>query len=475
MTAWRSTCCAWVCVLMAACASPEEARPPAPSQLATPSNPLQSAYVIMGPDGVAIARAITLSDHCPSLELDGIRVAMTVRALPATIPLRPTNSLPIRSKPSAFPVLVCETEIAPSTQRAAIGGNPLPLPKAAPQRIVVIGDTGCRIKVSDNVFQSCDDPAKWPFKAVASAAAAMKPDLVIHVGDYHYRENACPEGNSGCAGSPWGFGWDAWDADFFTPARALLAAAPWIMVRGNHEICMRAGQGWWRFLDPRPLQSTQDCNVAANDGIGDFSEPYAVPLGSGSDTQMVVFDSALVPVTSLKPTDAAYAKYRAQFERAFALATQRPNAFFLDHHPILGFAANPAHPQSPYPGNAALQSVLASLAESPWFPPNVQALLSGHNHTFEAVSFRTPHPAQFIAGNAGDWVDELLPSPFPAGLAPAPGTVVDSLISTNRFGFMTMERQGAAWTIVAWNVDGKPMTTCTLVARKTQCSPLALP
>ncbi len=52
-----------------------------------------------------------------------------------------------------------------------------------------------------------------------------------------------------CAGSPWGYGWDAWNADFFTPAAPLLAAAPWAAVRGNHESCARAGQGWWRFLD----------------------------------------------------------------------------------------------------------------------------------------------------------------------------------------------------------------------------------
>jgi hypothetical protein len=50
--------------------------------------------------------------------------------------------------------------------------------------------------------------------------------------------------------SPWGYGWDTWKADFFDPAQALLKAAPWVMVRGNHETCTRAGQGWWRFLDP---------------------------------------------------------------------------------------------------------------------------------------------------------------------------------------------------------------------------------
>ena len=150
-------------------------------------------------------------------------------------------------------------------------GESLPLPKARPKRIVILGDTGCRIVSNFGVFQSCDDPTAWPFERVANAAAAAQPDLVIHVGDYHYREGPCDLAHPGCAGSPWGYGYDAWRADFFQPARNLLAAAPWIVMRGNHESCNRAGQGWWRFLDPRPLTPQQDCNAAADDDIGNYS------------------------------------------------------------------------------------------------------------------------------------------------------------------------------------------------------------
>jgi hypothetical protein len=59
----------------------------------------------------------------------------------------------------------------------------------------------------------------------------------------------CPAGNTGCANSPYGYGWEAWNADFFEPSEPQLAVAPWIMVRGNHETCDRAGDGWFRFLD----------------------------------------------------------------------------------------------------------------------------------------------------------------------------------------------------------------------------------
>jgi hypothetical protein len=433
------------------------------------------AYVVLGEEGTAIARVITRAAECPAVDIDGRLARMDVRAQPETLSVRPTISPPSESKPSAFPVLTCEREIPVGAGRAAIDGVPLPLPKANPQRIVVLGDTGCRIKSSDNLFQACNDAERWPFAAVADAAAAVGPDLVIHVGDYHYRENACPAGNADCAGSPWGYGWDAWEADLFAPARRLLAAAPWIVVRGNHESCARAGQGWWRFLDPRPLAPRRDCNVADDDAIGDYSEPYAVPLGSVSnaDTQFIVFDSSLVGIRPLAPTESMHATYRAQLERAFALGARRPQTFFMNHHPILGFASNPARPDAPYPGNAGLQSVLERLNPTVLFPPNVQALLAGHYHLFEVVSFATPQPPQFVVGNGGDWADAGLLVPLPAGATPFPGAIVASIVATNRFGFMTMERAGAGWTMTARDARGAPMTTCTLSERKATCLPVA--
>ena len=433
------------------------------------------AYVVLGDEGRAVARVITSEPVCPAIELDGVKTSMDVRAAPATIPPRPTLSPPGQSKPSAFPVLTCEKAIPAGVARAAVLDYALPLPVAHPRRIVVIGDTGCRTKSGANIFQACNDRALWPFPQVASAAADADPDLVIHVGDYHYRENACPAGNAGCAGSPWGYGWDTWEADVFAPAAKLFAAAPWIVVRGNHESCNRAGQGWWRFLDPRPLAPHRDCNVAADDSMGDYSDPYAVPYGSGTDadTQFVVFDSSLVGVAPLAASDPMYIRYRAQFEAAFALAARRPNAFFINHHPILAFAPHPAQPQAPYPGNGALQSVLSGLQPTTLFPPNVQALLSGHVHLFEVVTFSTPQPPQFVTGNGGDWIDTPLPIPLPPGTTPAKGAVVAGIVASNRFGFMTIERDGARWRMVAHDVRGAPMATCTLSERRAACDPIA--
>ena len=445
----------------------------APTRDVEPLRATPYAYVVLGEEARAVARVITHDTHCPAIELDGVATPMDVRAPPATVPLRPTRNSPAESKPSAFPVLVCEKALPDDVKRAVVLGRTLPLPRANPRRIVVIGDTGCRIKTGDNIFQACNDRAQWPFPQVAGAAADLAPDLVIHVGDYHYRENACPAGNLACAGSAWGYGWDTWEADVFAPARKLFAAAPWIVVRGNHESCNRAGQGWWRFLDPRPLSPHRDCNAPAADDIGDYSEPYAVPLGSGADadTQFIVFDSSLVGVAPLAATDPMHIRYRAQFERAFALARKRPYTFFMNHHPILAFAPKPTQPDAPYPGNGALQSVLSALQPTVLFPPNVQALLSGHVHLFEVVTFATPQPTQFVAGNGGDWIDTPLPVPLPPGTTPAPGTVVAGLVASNRFGFMTMERDGARWRMVAHDVRGAPMMRCVLFERRASCNP----
>lgn len=432
-------------------------------------------FVVLGPDGAAVARVITSAATCPAIDVDGAARPMTVRMPAGTMSVRPSRSDLPPPKPSAFPVTTCETSLPADVRSATVDGYVLPLPKANPQRIVLVGDTGCRVVSTFNAYQACNDPALWPFERVADAAAAARPDLVLHVGDYHYREGPCAVDNAGCAGSPWGYGWDAWHADLFHPARNLLAAAPWIVVRGNHESCNRAGQGWWRFLDPRPLAPQQDCNDAANDDIGNYSEPYAVPVGRDADTQLLVFDSSWVGVTPLAPTDLMYRNYRAQFERLFALGARTPSSFFISHHPVLGFASNPASPQSPYPGNAGLQSVLQPLYPTVLFPPTIEATLAGHNHVLEVVTFSTPHPPQFITGNGGDWADEPFPVPFPAGAAPAPGAVVAELVASTRFGFMTMERDGAGWRLQAWDANGQPMTSCTLGRRKASCTPIANP
>jgi hypothetical protein len=438
---------------------------------ASAADPIQAAFVVLADDGAAQARVITTAPACPVIHLDGAKLAMGLRAAPETLPLRPTRSSPEESKPSAFPVLVCQAALPAGARHASVGGHALPLPAAQPRRIVVIGDTGCRIKTSDKAFQACNDPRQYPFAKVAAAAAAWKPDLVVHVGDYLYRENPCPQGAAGCAGSVWGYGWDAWGADFFTPGAPLLAAAPWAAARGNHESCNRAGQGWWRLLEPRALTPGHDCVDPANDDLGDYDDPYAVPLGRGA--QIIVLDSSNTGTAPVAPNSVMGQRYRDMYARYDALARRAPYSIMVEHHPILGFAASQRKggPIVLNPGNGGLQSVFG--ADNPSFSPaNVKLLLAGHVHVWEQLSFSTDQPSQFVAGFSGTQEDIVpLPRVLPTGASVAPGAVAEAFSSwVDGFGFMTLERTGReTWAVQVHDWDGKVVNRCTVTGRKSRC------
>ena len=436
---------------------------------------LHAAFVVVGENGAAWARAITsvgppTEAGCPQIIVDGKSARMTVRANEATVAQRATASDAAHSKPSEFPVRTCEFLLPQNAQRAAIGSSALRLPMAAPKRIVVIGDTGCRMKKADDAWQACLDNVEWPFRAVADAAAAMAPDLVIHVGDYHYRENACPANVAGCQGSPWGYGWDTWQADLFDPAAKLLAAAPWVVARGNHEECRRAGQGWFRFLDTRPFDETRSCNAENNDVVANYSAPYAVPLAP--DLQLIVFDSAVSgsrPLDPAKARDAhAFSQYQQQFAQLDAL-TSKPgiDSFFVVHHPILGYYYHDN--VGLQGGSAALLSVMKTRHPQSYYPGSVRLALHGHVHLFEAISFSSNHPATILSGIGGDELSRNLPEPFPLNVGPAEGVTLDNITHSSTFGFVVMDKEETAWRIAAYDFRGTLKTSCILTGSKLRC------
>lgn len=460
-------------ILASACSAPPPGSALGQTGTATAAPPgVRYAFVLLGPEGQAVARAITTAADCPSIDIDGRVEPMDERFAPLSLLPRPGIEH-WDAKPASFPIRVCDRPIPPGAGRAVVDGRSLPLPKSTVQRIAVIGDTGCRLKGEALLFQACNDAAAWPFQAVADAAAALEPDLVLHVGDYHYRESRCPLFNAGCAGSPWGYGWDAWEADLFAPAQKLLSAAPWVVVRGNHETCDRAGQGWWRLLDPRPLTPGQTCDDPADDARGDTSAPYAVPfrLADGRDTQFVIFDSALASNSPLAATSPLHQTYRAQFEQAFALVARQPGSLFIVHHPVLAFSPRTGFADAPWPGNAALQSVLAKLYPNRYFPGDVGGVFSGHTHLFEVASFATPQPAQFVIGHGGDWLDRPLAERLPPERQPAPGATVNHLYSTAEFGFATLEADAGGWRLDERDPAGAVRARCTLRERKAICLP----
>ena len=423
---------------------------------ATTAVPAQAApgqaWVEMAPGGGSVVRALTDAEACPVLHVDGRAVPMAERAAPATLPVR-TNKAEVTT-PAAFPTRICETRVPRGARHASLGGQALPLPRPQIDRIVLIGDTGCRLKSGDNAWQGCNDPAQWPFAQIAARAATLHPDLVLHVGDYLYRENPCPADHADCANTAWGYGEAGWRADFLTPAAPLLAAAPWVMDRGNHEECSRAGQGWWRLLDPHPLLTGADCLDPANDAPGNDTDPYAVSLGGSA--QLVVAD--LMQLASGKAKDPAVA---ARFAHDMAIIER------LSHDATDTFAT--AH----YPINAVLWDkhdhdtvTIGSKPIEAFDPPtlhHVRAMLAGHIHLFQVAQF-TDRPAQVITGFSGTMEDAAL---GPADLAQTTGksgaTPLTALTTIpGRFGYALLERQPHGWRLTAYAADGTTMAQFTL-------------
>jgi len=390
-----------------------------------------SMWVELGVNGEAIARVITEASSCPAITTDGQSYPMTVRSQPS----------------DEFPVLVCDYKIPTEVKSVQITGQSLPLLKGNPQRIAVIGDTGCRLK--GKLVQACNDPKQWPFSQIAETVAAWKPDLVIHVGDYLYRETPCPKNNAGCFGSASGDFWQAWDEDFFTPADKLLRAAPWIVARGNHELCHRGGQGWFYLLEPR----------SRPDKCQDYTDPYSVSLG---DFAVIVMDSAMANDTKAVPDQVTM--YDKQFSQIESM-TNKPS-WLLIHRPIWGIAQQRGQSQPQiYTANKTLQA--ASLNH---LPSSITLVLSGHIHIFEMLGFEDKRPPQSITGNTGTYLDLALSQP-PAGQEVGETKVINGT-SIGKFGFMTLERKGTDtehWVGRARGVDGSIQATCEIENRQVIC------
>jgi hypothetical protein len=309
---------------------------------------------------------------------------------------------------------------------------------------VVIGDTGCRLKDADKAWQACNDPAQWPFAAIAARAAASHPDMVLHVGDYLYRENGCPTGQSDCVGAVTGYGEPGWRADFLTPAAPLLAAAPWVMVRGNHEECARAGQGWWRLFDPHSLVGARDCLDPAKDVAGNHTVPYAVDLGGNA--RLVVLD--LVGLANAKD-DASAAVYRDDLARMSRLAQGARTSFATAHYPFNAVEWDKHTPGAVMVGGKPVSTL------TPLPTAGVRAMIAGHVHFFQFAQF-ADRPRQVVTGFSGT-MEDTPPSPATlAEVAGKPGGDALRALTTvaGRFGYAVMERRAHGWRLTAYGVDG---------------------
>jgi len=433
-------------VLAAGCATTQAPveRTPSPEPVAAQPRVERAeirAWVELASQG-AIARAIVTGSgaSCPELMVDGSPQPMTARSAPQ----------------ACFEVLVCEAPIPAGASSVSVGSTTLPLPPKSLEKIAIIGDTGCRLKGKNcnqnaacqpdceaTSVQACNDPEAWPFASLAELVAKTKPDLVVHVGDYHYREALCPKGNKGCAKSPAGDNWPSWKADFFDPAAPLLAAAPWVFVRGNHEECSRAGWGWLRFLDPGPLSST--CN--------DDPSPYSVALPG---LHLLVLNTSSAGSRNSDFYAPAY-----QTLNQLAAKGETP-AWLLSHHPLWAFAEDQDEV-------GKVTDTLQQALGPGGLNYMIRLVAAGHVHLFEALGFAAnpPRVPSIVFGMSGTKLDD----PIRTNLV---GQTIDSaqVITADtrvKFGYALAEPDGDGWKFTVYSMKGNPKVECRLEGLNLEC------
>jgi len=361
----------------------------------------------------------------------------------------------VRAAPSdSFPVLVCQQRLGAAPVQLPGMPRPAAPPPTRVQRVVAIGDTGCRAAEQD-----CGVAADWPFAAVAHRAAGANADLAVHVGDYIYRETAHDCGLN----TPCGDNWAAWQADWFGAVHELLPAAPWVFARGNHEDCTRGGTGWFLFFDPRDVPANPDRCAGTTD-------PYGVQVpGVGT---LLIMDTACAPwystgcwpLNGQNDSTKAIPAYAAQYRQLPALMAAGQPAWLVTHVPTW---ARDFPAQLDSAGAFILQSAVRQAFRGGELPAGVALSLVGHVHAWEALDFAAPRAPILVVGDGGTSESVGLP---PTMASPAGGVAVDGYWNSLAFGYTLLEVTASGWTITVVPVSGPgPGVTCTLADGQLTC------
>ncbi|WP_406284325.1 metallophosphoesterase [Embleya sp. NBC_00896] len=382
-----------------------------------------------------------------------------------------------------FPTTVCELGLALGASNAVLdqstiqaatvhpANRQLPLPNwtatTRPRTIGVIGDTGCRVPTAGAAQDCANHQSGWPFPQIANSAATVsRPDLVIHVGDYLYRDDPGKENdmaaNPGCVRYEDRASWSCVVADFFRPAETLLAAAPIALTRGNHEDCNAsqmggAGGAWFRYLAD-DLRMNGSCSEYTN-------PPAAIRAGI---LNLVSVDSSFAdPSDDGTVTTAQKDQYTAQFAAVNQDAQQHPthDYFVFTHKPLwmvkgAGSTTGAVDWATHVLDAAVTNTSLGRLAD------NIRLVLSGHIHLYQMVAFNTLRPPQVTVGSSGgaplaNGPDDSKVIGQPVGSRPQ--VVTQSITHGGTFGYAVLRDNGGTWDLTSHDRTGAVRgPTCTL-------------
>ena len=450
-----------------------------------------AAFTLIAPKDVAesqlVARALVPIDApCPTIEATGsqgsITIDMTQRRPGAT------------AAPAFSTVLACSAPLPTGLTEATIAGLTIPasLPPQVDQ-VAIFADSGCR--VDDKRIQDCNDPDAWPLGKIAEQIAAAKPDVILDPGDYYYREMACPtEAAAKCSpgpapteGMPFDENDKGWLYEAINPMSPMFPVAPIAFLRGNHEDCGRAGNGFFLYFDPRPGNEATCAPERTPDGL-EVAQPQTTPTWA--------FDLAVPTNRTLRVAmvDNAYgtdkeltdwvARQRVSYQQAAALTTPQPGreSWVMTHRPIFSLISDVNLPKDD--PLAETWSSDGQMVASYGLLGNYSMILSSHNHYAQAVQI-PGQPGSLVMGNGGALLDPTDPkgyfipaygpltkadgTPLVPSLPPYPNAT--SLWTANKYGYALAApgAQAGAWQLVQKEFTGSTLATCALADRQLKC------